>query len=81
MGAGRQYRQCAEATKIPLAVPMLEDVCKCVPDRHNRLQILRDGPLGSYIDGLQTKSRSVSVGIVSKSSEPNLLDGELKPKS
>lgn len=81
MWGGTPVSSVCGSDKIPLVAPMLEDVCKCVPDRHNRLQILRDGPLGGYIDGLQTKSRTVSVGIVSKSSESNLLNGELKYKT
>ena len=32
--------------KIPLAVPMLESVCVRAFDRYNRLQILREVPLG-----------------------------------
>ena len=35
-----------EATKIPPAFPILESVCVRVFDRYNRLQILREVPLG-----------------------------------
>ena len=45
--AERQYRlRYMEATKIPLAVPILESVCVRVFDRYNRLRILREVPLG-----------------------------------
>ena len=78
--AGRQYclRQ-MEVTKIPLAVPMPESACVRVFDRYNRLQILREVPLGG-IDGLRRERRSV-VGSYRSHRESNLLGGEFGPKT
>ena len=77
---GSELKYCLrqmEVTKIPLAVPMLESVRVRVFDRYNRLQILREVPLGD-IDG--PRRQRVGNGIVS---EPpgNLLGGELGPKT
>ena len=82
MRVGCQYRQRrVEAIKIPLAVPMVENVCIRVSGRCNRLQIFREGPLGvtSTVYG-QEVGWSVT-GSYQSHQEPNLLDGEFGIKT